>query len=124
MYLSNQRRLVRVLDIAIASNQFRVSQMRRRHAAAPSRTTYASSTAEEISRFTAALLYKLLRGASYKAAKEDSLTLGWSDTLISAIAAAWMKLTFRQAAMCWTASGHHCGALRTRLAFRMRFCWP
>ncbi|WP_213684973.1 ADP-ribosylglycohydrolase family protein [Roseicyclus sp.] len=52
-----------------------------------SHTTHASPIAEECCRFTAALIYKILRGAAYGSAKEDSLALGWSDTLMSAVAA-------------------------------------
>jgi ADP-ribosyl-[dinitrogen reductase] hydrolase len=58
-----------------------------RLAADQSRTTRASPIAEECCRITAALIFKLLNGAAYKAAKADCLDLGWSDALTAAVAA-------------------------------------
>ena len=54
-------------------------------AAAQSRTTHASPIAEECSRFAAGLIFMLLRGKDYATAKEDILSLGWSDKLTDAI---------------------------------------
>lgn len=50
-----------------------------------SRTTHASPIAEECCRFTAAIIFALLRGADYITAKENSLAMSWSDTLTAAI---------------------------------------
>jgi len=50
-----------------------------------SRTTHASVIAEECCKFTAAMIFKLLRGADYKSAKEYGLALGLSDDLRGAI---------------------------------------
>ena len=54
-------------------------------AAAQSRTTHASPIAEECCRFAAGLIFMLLRGKDYATAKEDVLSLGWSDKLTDAI---------------------------------------
>lgn len=54
-------------------------------AAAQSRTTHASPIAEECCRFTAGLIFKLLRGADYETAKADMLAVGWSEELTEAI---------------------------------------
>jgi ADP-ribosylglycohydrolase len=54
-------------------------------AAAQSRTTHASPIAEECCRFAAGLIFMLLRGKDYATAKEDVLSLGWSDKLTEAI---------------------------------------
>ena len=53
--------------------------------AAQSRTTHASPIAEECCRFAAGLIFMLLRGRDYATAKEDVLSLGWSDKLTDAI---------------------------------------
>jgi ADP-ribosylglycohydrolase len=54
-------------------------------AAAQSRTTHASPIAEECCRFAGGLIFMLLRGRDYTTAKEDVLSLGWSDKLTEAI---------------------------------------
>lgn len=54
-------------------------------AGAQSRTTHASSIAEECCRFTAGLIFKLLNGDVYYAAKDAALAIGWSETLTEAI---------------------------------------
>ena len=54
-------------------------------AALQSRTTHASPIAEECCRLTAALIFKLLDGDDYYAAKEAALALGWTEPLTQAI---------------------------------------
>lgn len=55
-------------------------------AARQSRTTHASPIAEECSRFTAALIFKLLNGEDYGSAKFGTFSLGWSEPLTEAVA--------------------------------------
>jgi ADP-ribosylglycohydrolase len=50
-----------------------------------SRTTHASVIAEECCKFTAAMIFKLLRGADYRSAKHYGLALDLSDDLRGAI---------------------------------------
>ncbi len=54
-------------------------------ATAQSRTTHSSPIAEECCRFTAGLIFKLLRGADYETAKADTLAVGWSEGLTESI---------------------------------------
>jgi ADP-ribosylglycohydrolase len=54
-------------------------------AATQSRTTHASTIAEECCRFTASVIFKLLHGDDYATAKADTLEIGWSNELTEAV---------------------------------------